>query len=144
MIFVFFYFWFCFFVLFFFFFSSRRRHTRLTCDWSSDVCSSDLDLRRLDARPGLPALPRRSADPGGGGEREPRLADRHPVRAARRPRPGLRSAPAFLELYRPLARRPLDAAGHRHLPERRRLRAARERRALPRPLACEFRHRPMA
>src|SRR6266571_3592455 len=23
------------------FFSSRRRHTRLTCDWSSDVCSSD-------------------------------------------------------------------------------------------------------
>src|SRR6201990_3714874 len=27
-----------------FFFSSRRRHTRLTCDWSSDVCSSDLCL----------------------------------------------------------------------------------------------------
>src|SRR6266480_475195 len=27
---------------FYFFFSSRRRHTRLTCDWSSDVCSSDL------------------------------------------------------------------------------------------------------
>src|SRR6266480_3760568 len=26
----------------FFFLSSRRRHTRLTCDWSSDVCSSDL------------------------------------------------------------------------------------------------------
>src|SRR5438477_9580105 len=25
-----------------FFFSSTRRHTRLTCDWSSDVCSSDL------------------------------------------------------------------------------------------------------
>src|SRR6266480_4395162 len=25
-----------------FFFSSRRRHTRLPCDWSSDVCSSDL------------------------------------------------------------------------------------------------------
>src|SRR5690242_21038085 len=25
-----------------FFFSSRRRHTRLTCDWISDVCSSDL------------------------------------------------------------------------------------------------------
>src|SRR3954464_9908496 len=22
-------------------FSSRRRHTRLSCDWSSDVCSSD-------------------------------------------------------------------------------------------------------
>src|SRR3989338_9180493 len=24
------------------FFSSRRRHTRWNCDWSSDVCSSDL------------------------------------------------------------------------------------------------------
>src|SRR5271157_2495686 len=29
---------------FFFFFSSRRRHTRCGRDWSSDVCSSDLDL----------------------------------------------------------------------------------------------------
>src|SRR2546430_12602119 len=29
--------------MFFFFFSSRRRHTRFDCDWSSDVCSSDLD-----------------------------------------------------------------------------------------------------
>src|SRR2546430_10406292 len=27
-----------------FFFSSRRRHTRFDCDWSSDVCSSDLPL----------------------------------------------------------------------------------------------------
>src|SRR2546426_11114207 len=33
-----------------FFFSSRRRHTRLQGDWSSDVCSSDLDA----ARPGAP------------------------------------------------------------------------------------------
>src|SRR6267143_1300898 len=29
---------------FFFFFSSRRRHTRWNCDWSSDVCSSDLEF----------------------------------------------------------------------------------------------------
>src|SRR5256886_5934275 len=29
--------------IFFFFFSSRRRHTRFDCDWSSDVCSSDLN-----------------------------------------------------------------------------------------------------
>src|SRR5205807_5961897 len=29
-----------------FFFSSRRRHTRLQGDWSSDVCSSDLDAGR--------------------------------------------------------------------------------------------------
>src|SRR6267143_1289206 len=28
-----------------FFFSSRRRHTRWNCDWSSDVCSSDLIVR---------------------------------------------------------------------------------------------------
>src|SRR5690242_21130451 len=45
-------FFFCFF--FFFFFSSRRRHTRLTCDWSSDVCSSDLRGRfGADADAGL-------------------------------------------------------------------------------------------
>src|SRR2546426_3521367 len=31
-------------LVFFFFFSSRRRHTRLQGDWSSDVCSSDLDI----------------------------------------------------------------------------------------------------
>src|SRR5947207_1360424 len=29
-----------------FFFSSRRRHTRSLCDWSSDVCSSDLDISK--------------------------------------------------------------------------------------------------
>src|SRR5688572_31299278 len=40
-------------MLFFFFFSSRRRHTRFDCDWSSDVCSSDLrsaSALRLDCR----------------------------------------------------------------------------------------------
>src|SRR5438309_4604359 len=30
-----------------FFFSSRRRHTIWNCDWSSDVCSSDLCGFRL-------------------------------------------------------------------------------------------------
>src|SRR5699024_11668000 len=30
-----------------FFFSSRRRHTRSKRDWSSDVCSSDLDIRQM-------------------------------------------------------------------------------------------------
>src|SRR5437588_386695 len=30
-----------------FFFSSRRRHTRSLCDWSSNVCSSDLADREL-------------------------------------------------------------------------------------------------
>src|SRR3712207_2843470 len=32
-----------------FFFSSRRRHTRYWRDWSSDVCSSDLDVQ-VDVR----------------------------------------------------------------------------------------------
>src|SRR5437867_11846026 len=36
-------------IWFFFFFSSRRRHTRSYGDWSSDVCSSDLDAGGLDA-----------------------------------------------------------------------------------------------
>src|SRR2546430_11676402 len=50
----------------FFFFSSRRRHTRFDCDWSSDVCSSDLvperdrvrrDLAsRATERPARPSL----------------------------------------------------------------------------------------
>src|SRR5260370_19985282 len=33
-----------------FFFSSRRRHTRFKCDWSSDVCSSDLSMAAISAR----------------------------------------------------------------------------------------------
>src|SRR5438477_10114691 len=41
----------CFYFLFFFF-SSRRRHTRLTCDWSSDVCSSDLNGYIVTSRGG--------------------------------------------------------------------------------------------
>src|SRR6266478_8977449 len=56
----------------FFFFSSRRRHTRFDCDWSSDVCSSDLDAVRVifgdtDATPfGLGAFASRQAVCGGG------------------------------------------------------------------------------
>src|SRR5438034_8701414 len=38
-----------------FFFSSRRRHTRSLCDWSSDVCSSDLDREAAHARAGRAA-----------------------------------------------------------------------------------------
>src|SRR2546430_11217086 len=52
-----------FYFFFFFFFSSRRRPTGFDCDWSSDVCSSDLDAVRgigsesvveLEAKPGEP------------------------------------------------------------------------------------------
>src|SRR6266508_68170 len=38
--------------MFFFFFSSRRRHTRWPRDWSSDVCSSDLETKmKVEPRP---------------------------------------------------------------------------------------------
>src|SRR2546427_10146166 len=48
--------------VFFFFFSSRRRHTRFDCDWSSDVCSSDLAGVR-------PPLARRALAESGGSVR---------------------------------------------------------------------------
>src|SRR6266700_82250 len=41
---------------FFFFFSSRRRHTRFSRDWSSDVCSSDLETQRELAGRGYRAI----------------------------------------------------------------------------------------
>src|SRR5205085_8922192 len=49
-------------LVFVFFFSSRRRHTRFDCDWSSDVCSSDLKPTRLYQRDRCAGdLPRPSA-----------------------------------------------------------------------------------
>src|SRR2546430_9946402 len=51
-----------------FFFSSRRRHTRFDCDWSSDVCSSDLDRLQPDAvGPPDGRLQRRARRPAGCG-----------------------------------------------------------------------------
>src|SRR5690606_39512681 len=75
-----------------FFFSSRRRHTRFSRDWSSDVCSSDLQpawglpgepLRRPR---GVRAVDRATAAgfPAGFGRREPIRCDLRP--------PGLRHA----------------------------------------------------
>src|SRR5689334_15944260 len=40
-----------------FFFSSRRRHTRWNCDWSSDVCSSDLVASDWQVERGVPDAP---------------------------------------------------------------------------------------
>src|SRR2546427_7560764 len=51
----------------FFFFSSRRRHTRFDCDWSSDVCSSDLVEGQGLGNPVLPLLAR---GVGGGADEE--------------------------------------------------------------------------
>src|SRR2546430_3385501 len=51
-------------IILFFFFSSRRRHTRFDCDWSSDVCSSDLrNWRRLERHDAV-VEQRRSQKPG--------------------------------------------------------------------------------
>src|SRR5438034_4870525 len=47
--------------VFSFFFSSRRRHTRSLCDWSSDVCSSDL---RSVRQPPIHILPLPSCNQG--------------------------------------------------------------------------------
>src|SRR2546430_9458277 len=55
-----------------FFFSSRRRHTRFDCDWSSDVCSSDL---RGGARAGFEII-------AGGGSAERHIQMRVSVDAA--------------------------------------------------------------
>src|SRR6266513_4947540 len=54
----------------FFFFSRRRRHTRSKRDWSSDVCSSDLDgplLGRVLAVAVMPAGIQVKVDPEVGG-----------------------------------------------------------------------------
>src|SRR5690606_39555562 len=42
-----------------FFFSSRRRHTRFSRDWSSDVCSSDLEagVAAVEEATGVRAIP---------------------------------------------------------------------------------------
>src|SRR5690625_7858505 len=47
-----------------FFFSSRRRHTRWPRDWSSDVCSSDLDqhLETLGTLTGPPKMRTKNID----------------------------------------------------------------------------------
>src|SRR5205807_4795397 len=80
-----------------FFFSSRRRHTRLQGDWSSDVCSSDLNPAAADVRPLAPAmgedvmsigLARPTATPtaqtvGGIVHPEPYCQDHHHLLAAR-------------------------------------------------------------
>src|SRR5437016_9047420 len=75
---------------FFFFFSSRRRHTRLVSDWSSDVCSSDLNplepargdflIHGAEGRTRVQGHPRRDDD-------ETRIAGESDSR------PGLRALP---------------------------------------------------
>src|SRR5205085_3918530 len=53
-----------------FFFSSRRRHTRFDCDWSSDVCSSDLPSAHMEII-GRRHYGRKAVPAGGGGGKSP-------------------------------------------------------------------------
>src|SRR6266571_6500346 len=83
-------------MLFFFFFSSRRRHTSLTCDWSSDVCSSDLSARcrRKSSRSSLPPTFRHLIDgigmPEAAVTTSPAFDKANPLRVARlAPVPGV-------------------------------------------------------
>src|SRR5436190_17323962 len=65
---------------FFFFFSSRRRHTRSLCDWSSDVCSSDLDW----ALPWRRVLHRRGSAQSGRPEKSGEESERQMKRSEER------------------------------------------------------------
>src|SRR5205085_2458595 len=88
----------------FFFFSSRRRHTRFDCDWSSDVCSSDLasalgaDVRRNFCWGGSTAIRRATFEKLNMRERwRGALSDDYALtRALREERLPIRFAPACL------------------------------------------------
>src|SRR5260221_86849 len=70
---------------FYFFFSSRRRHTRSLCDWSSDVCSSDLAAAGHGRTHAEPAAEGRFED------LRHRDRGRHGLRDEGRPAEGFRS-----------------------------------------------------
>src|SRR6266487_2365834 len=80
----------------FFFFSSRRRHTTWTGDWSSDVCSSDLQgqARGRGRTPPLELLGGRrgQAPERGGGRRQLRAIPLTAGRCCRRRGPSVRSS----------------------------------------------------
>src|SRR5215211_1619233 len=76
--------------IFFFFFSSRRRHTRSLCDWSSDVCSSDLGFGTVfaatDERLRRPVAVKVIPAAGAG---DPTRAQREALAAGRVDHPGI-------------------------------------------------------
>src|SRR6266496_2327906 len=77
-------------IMVFFFFSSRRRHTRSLRDWSSDVCSSDLDPAGCRALRGLRDVSRHRQRRGSLAHRVVRVVDGQAVRSGpARPRDGL-------------------------------------------------------
>src|SRR3712207_1309245 len=104
-----------------FFFSSRRRHTRYWRDWSSDVCSSDLDLGELFEEHSL-ALHDRHRRPG---PYVPQPQNRCPVRddshgvaldrEVERPLRVLGYGPAYPRDPRRVSHREVVAGAERHL-----------------------------
>src|SRR5256886_14239564 len=89
-----------------FFFSSRRRHTRFDCDWSSDVCSSDLDYFSSDSL----AVDDQLVDVNPGQRLFPGIADVSvPVRAVRTAHRGRATERKTIER---LARAPENRDGH--------------------------------
>src|SRR5256886_9323154 len=87
----------------FFFFSSRRRHTRFDCDWSSDVCSSDLSLHQFQHL--------LVSDVAGGGDHQ--MVRREPLSKARAQRIAIESFHGFRGAQNRAAERMLrpEAAG---------------------------------
>src|SRR5207249_12159061 len=72
-------------MMFFVFFSSRRRHTRSKRDWSSDVCSSDLNTLMFIPLPLVREWDEhRSVRPGHAGVLEHRRAGVHVERSEER------------------------------------------------------------
>src|SRR5256885_7216098 len=85
----------------FFFFSSRRRHTRLQGDWSSDVCSSDLDtLHWMPARSKTPATRATLSDRSNPNDGSPMTMSPRPA-CFTRPGPIMRSEEHTSELQSP-------------------------------------------
>src|SRR3712207_7806377 len=81
-----------------FFFSSRRRHTRYWRDWSSDVCSSDLNLGdHLHYQPQPSALAQQLGSQAGG--------ERQAVGRAQGLEPHLPIPPGRLEVANALDRK---------------------------------------
>src|SRR5689334_23264138 len=133
-----FFFLFFFFFFFFFFFSRRRRNTRWNCDWSSDVCSSDLPHHHHqggegddvgndvgddgEVHEGVELLAQAGRD---GGQRHRRLDDAEDDHARDR-----RPHPVHLGEHRRehlLLRRRLPGLGDRELPAQQRAQAGHHR-----------------
>src|SRR2546426_12736258 len=115
----------------FFFFSSRRRHTRLQGDWSSDVCSSDLSVRktfdslRVELLEGALAvhcrLDTRAIPPDALGPLGPMLNPMEPLRLAgpgalEGPRPARRGGGGAKPAGAPPPRPEEPRHSHRHAP----------------------------